>query len=87
MSSNSPQDWELDGEGLEVRLNVRVPRALQLKLNQYIPPGIKSEVIRLVLESLVQDFESRGRIVIGEILAGRYKIDLSREGEVIVTRR
>ena len=73
-------------EVYEERLNVRIPKTLNDALNTWIPRGIKGEVIRLVLESLVRDFEKRGKSLVGDILAEKYTIKMER-GHVTVDRK
>lgn len=70
----------------EERLNVRIPKTLNDSLNSWIPRGIKGEVIRLILESLVREFEMKGKSLVGEILAEKYTIKVER-GHVTVDRK
>lgn len=70
----------------EERLNVRIPKKLNDALNTWIPRGIKGEVIRLILESLVREFEEKGKSLVGDILAEKYTIKMER-GHVTVDRK
>ena len=70
----------------EERLNVRIPKTLNDALNRWIPRGIKGEVIRLILESLVREFEEKGKSLVGDILAEKYTIKMEK-GHVTVDRK
>lgn len=70
----------------EERLNVRIPKKLNDALNTWIPRGIKGEVIRLILEALVREFEEKGKSLVGDILAEKYTIKMER-GHVTVDRK
>jgi len=55
------------------RLNVEIDHALDEKLSQLIPRSFKSEVVRAMLEILVDDIEEHGLQIIGEILDKTYR--------------
>lgn len=74
-------------EELEERLSIRVPKGFNSRLNEYIPLGIKSEVIRLILEGILAEFDERGKVVIGEILSSKYKIKVADGGEITIVER
>ncbi len=54
------------------RLNVEIDRALDAKLTELIPRGLKSTIVRTMLEILVDDIEKNGRSVIGDVLDKKY---------------
>lgn len=55
------------------RLNVEIDHDLDEKLAKYIPRGLKSELVRVMLEVLVEDIEKHGRSVIGDVLDRKYR--------------
>lgn len=54
------------------RLNIEIDAALDDKLSKYIPYGLKSTLVRTMLEVLMDDVEKYGRKVIGDVLDKKY---------------
>lgn len=55
------------------RLNVEIDKELDEKLTKYIERGLKSTIVRTMLEILVEDIEEHGKQILGLVLDRKYR--------------
>jgi hypothetical protein len=56
------------------KVNVRVPRDLHDELNVIVPWGLRRHLVEAVLKLVLDAIRSDGPMVIGAILAGKFKL-------------
>lgn len=61
--------------GEPARLSIEIPRDLHNRMNNFLPYGVKSLVIRKVLEMITDALEKNGEIFIGAVLADNIKLE------------
>jgi len=61
-------------EELKTRLSVDLSDDLARRVHSAIPWGMKSLVIRILLEALVKEIETNGEGILGKILAREFSV-------------
>lgn len=64
------------------RLQVMIDDELNKRLNFVLPHGLKSELVRALLERVAEQIETDGAGIVGPILAGDFRIvqNLNKSG-------
>ena len=58
----------------EAHIHVGITAEFSARLNESIPDGLKSAVIRLLVEALVEHIEKNGRGILGPLLAKEFDV-------------
>lgn len=69
------------------RLNVEIDKDLDEKLTKYIDKGLKSTIVRTMLEILVEDIEKHGKQILGLVLDRKYRFTGSIQNLKIQERK
>lgn len=59
---------------LQVRVSVDISRDLHSRLSK-LPYGMRSEIMRRLLEMVADAIEKRGAIMVGAIMSGDFELD------------